>query len=305
MTWSEKISFLRISSEFSENDFDFQMNTKNDFELSYTNDDCFSSVTQEVLRNIFHASVTSPKSVSFKIRDRQTVFLLHESGTCFLRFSAFEYEWRGQESFSFEMKAFTVSVLFGIVFFVQMTISYGRENIDRPFYEGELESTVQSINEDAGEDETDPEQSEYKNENVHDVVNKGEEEGENVQGENDRKRKRENSSKKRSHPQVCPPGWLSPWDFTDNSNCGGCGCGNCGCGGGFGGGISGSDELDSCGCGEYGFGGGCGCGCGGCGCKFHGGFMGHNGFGRRLPRLSNDGRIQHVWLSKCEEWGLF
>lgn len=194
------------------------------------------------------------------------------------------------------MKAFTVCVLFGIVFFVQLTLSYGRENIDRPFYEGKLDATEQSIHEDAKEDETDPEHSEHDNENVDD----DEEEERNVLDENDRKRMKENISTKRSHPQVCPPGWLSPWDFTDNSNCGGCGCGNCGCGGGFEGGISGSDELDGCGHGDYGFGGGCGCGCGGCGCKFQGGFMRHNGFGRRMPRLSNDGRIQHVWLSKCE-----
>jgi len=190
------------------------------------------------------------------------------------------------------MKAFTVCVLFGIVFFVQLTLSYGRENIDRPFYEGKLDATEQSIHEDAKEDETDPEHSEHDNENVDD----DEEEEQNVLDENDRKRMKENISTKRSHPQVCPPGWLSPWDFTDNSNCGGCGCGNCGCGGGFEGGISGSDELDGCGHGDYGFGGGCGCGCGGCGCKFQGGFMRHNGFGRRMPRLSNDGRIQHVWL---------
>lgn len=199
------------------------------------------------------------------------------------------------------MKAFTVCVLFGIVFFVQLTLSYGRENIDRPFYEGKLNATEQSIHEDAKEDETDPEHSEHDNENVDD----DEEEEKNVLDENDRKRMKENISTKRSHPQVCPPGWLSPWDFTDNSNCGGCGCGNCGCGGGFEGGISGSDELDGCGHGDYGFGGGCGCGCGGCGCKFQGGFMRHNGFGRRMPRLSNDGRIQHVWLSKCEGLRLF
>lgn len=199
------------------------------------------------------------------------------------------------------MKAFTVCVLFGIVFFVQLTLSYGRENIDRPFYEGKLDATEQSIHEDAKEDETDPEHSEHDNENVDD----DEEEEQNVLDENDRKRMKENISTKRSHPQVCPPGWLSPWDFTDNSNCGGCGCGNCGCGGGFEGGISGSDELDGCGHGDYGFGGGCGCGCGGCGCKFQGGFMRHNGFGRRMPRLSNDGRIQHVWLSKCEGLRLF
>lgn len=199
------------------------------------------------------------------------------------------------------MKAFTVCVLFGIVFFVQLTLSYGRENIDRPFYEGKLDATEQSIHEDAKEDETDPEHSEHDNENVDD----DEEEEKNVLDENDRKRMKENISTKRSHPQVCPPGWLSPWDFTDNSNCGGCGCGNCGCGGGFEGGISGSDELDGCGHGDYGFGGGCGCGCDGCGCKFQGGFMRHNGFGRRMPRLSNDGRIQHVWLSKCEGLRLF
>lgn len=199
------------------------------------------------------------------------------------------------------MKAFTVCVLFGIVFFVQLTLSYGRENIDRPFYEGKLDATEQSIHEDAKEDETDPEHSEHDNENVDD----DEEEEKNVLDENDRKRMKENISTKRSHPQVCPPGWLSPWDFTDNSNCGGCGCGNCGCGGGFEGGISGSDELDGCGHGDYGFGGGCGCGYGGCGCKFQGGFMRHNGFGRRMPRLSNDGRIQHVWLSKCEGLRLF
>lgn len=199
------------------------------------------------------------------------------------------------------MKAFTVCVLFGIVFFVQLTLSYGRENIDRPFYEGKLDATEQSIHEDAKEDETDPEHSEHDNENVDD----DEEEEKNVLDENDRKTMKENISTKRSHPQVCPPGWLSPWDFTDNSNCGGCGCGNCGCGGGFEGGISGSDELDGCGHGDYGFGGGCGCGCGGCGCKFQGGFMRHNGFGRRMPRLSNDGRIQHVWLSKCEGLRLF
>lgn len=199
------------------------------------------------------------------------------------------------------MKAFTVCVLFGIVFFVQLTLSYGRENIDRPFYEGKLDATEQSIHEDAKEDETDPEHSEHDNENVDD----DEEEEKNVLDENDRKRMKENISTKRSHPQVCPPGWLSPWDFTDNSNCGGCGCGNCGCGGGFEGGISGSDELDGCGHGDYGFGGGCGCGCGGCGCKFQGGFMRHNGFGRRMRRLSNDGRIQHVWLSKCEGLRLF
>lgn len=199
------------------------------------------------------------------------------------------------------MKAFTVCVLFGIVFFVQLTLSYGRENIDRPFYEGKLNATEQSIHEDAKEDETDPEHSEHDNENVDD----DEEEEKNVLDENDRKTMKENISTKRSHPQVCPPGWLSPWDFTDNSNCGGCGCGNCGCGGGFEGGISGSDELDGCGHGDYGFGGGCGCGCGGCGCKFQGGFMRHNGFGRRMPRLSNDGRIQHVWLSKCEGLRLF
>lgn len=199
------------------------------------------------------------------------------------------------------MKAFTVCVLFGIVFFVQLTLSYGRENIDRPFYEGKLDATEQSIHEDAKEDETDPEHSEHDNENVDD----DEEEEKNVLDENDRKTMKENISTKRSYPQVCPPGWLSPWDFTDNSNCGGCGCGNCGCGGGFEGGISGSDELDGCGHGDYGFGGGCGCGCGGCGCKFQGGFMRHNGFGRRMPRLSNDGRIQHVWLSKCEGLRLF
>ena len=200
------------------------------------------------------------------------------------------------------MKAFTVSVLFGIIFFVQITLSYGRENIDRPSDEGEMDATVQSIHEDAKEDETEPEQSENENKNVH---NDGEEEKD-VLDENDRNRKKENSFKKRSHPQVCPPGWLSPWDFTDNSNCGGCGCGNCGCGGGFGGGISGSDELDCCGRGDYGFGGGCGgYGCGGCGRKFHGVYMRHNGFGRRMPRLFNDGRIQHVWLSKCEGPRLF
>ena len=198
------------------------------------------------------------------------------------------------------MKAFTVSVLFAIVFFVQMTPSHGRENIDRPFYEGQLDATVQSIHEDAKEDETDREQSEHEIKNAHDIVNEGKEGEINAQDQNGRKKKRGNSSKKRSHPQVCPPGWMSPWDFTDNSNCGGCGCENCGGGGGFGGGISGSDELDSCGHGDYGFGGGCGCGCCGCGCKFHGGFMRHNGFGRRMPRLSNDGRFQHLWLSKCE-----
>ena len=233
--------------------------------------------------------------------DAHRVFLLHESGTCFLRFSPFEYEWRSQESFSFKMKAFTVSVLFGILFLVQMTPSHGRENIDRPFYEEELDATIQSIHEDAKEDEKDPEQSEHGNENDHE----DNEEEKNVLDENDRKRKKENNSNKRSHPQVCPPGWLSPWDFTGNSNCGGCGCGNCGCGGGFGGSISCSDELDSCGPGDYGFGGGCGCGCGACGCKFHGGFMGHNGFGRPMPRLSNDGRIQHVWLRKFEGLRLF
>ena len=237
--------------------------------------------------------MTSPRSVSFIIRGPHRVFLLHESGTCFVRFSAFELERRGQESFSFKMKAFTVSVLFGIVFFVQITLSYGRENIDRPSYEGEMDATVPSIHEDVKEEETDPE---HENENVHD----DKEEGKNVLDENDKKRKKENCFKKRSHPQVCPPGWLSPWDFTDNSNCGGCGCGNCGCGGGFEGGITGSDELDGCDGGDYGFGGGCGCGCGGCGCKFHGVYMRHNGFGRRMPRLFNDGRIQHVWLSKCE-----
>ena len=199
------------------------------------------------------------------------------------------------------MKALTVIVLFGIVLFVQITLSYGRENIDRPFYEGEQDATVQSIHEDAEEDEMDPEQSELDNDRVHD-----EEEGKkNVLDENDRKRKKENNSNKRSHPQVCPPGWLSPWDFTDNSNCDGCGCGNCGCGGGFGGGISGSDEIASCGRGDYEFGGGCGCGCGGFGCKFHGGFMRHNGFGRRMSLLSNDGRVQHVWLSKCDGLRLF
>jgi len=202
------------------------------------------------------------------------------------------------------MKALTVSVLFRIVFFVQIILSYGQENIDRPFYEGEVDATVQSNHEDAKEDETDPEQPELDNERAHD----DEDEEKNVLDENDRKRKKENNSNKRSHPQVCPPGWLSPWDFTDNSNCGGCGCGcgNCGCGGGFGGGgISSSDEIASCGCGDYEFGGGCGCGCGGYGCKFHGGFMRHNGFGRRMPRLSNDGRVQHVWLSKCDGLRLF
>ena len=199
------------------------------------------------------------------------------------------------------MKAFTVSVLFGIVFFVQITSSYGREDIDRPFYEGELDATVQSIYEEAKEDETDPKESKHINKNVYEELEK------NFQDQNERKRKRENSSKKRSHPQLCPPGWMSPWDFADNSNSGGCGCGNYGGGGSFGGGISGIDELDTCGHGNYGFGGGCGCGCGcgGCGCKFHGGFMRHHGFGRRMPRLSNDGRFQHVWLSKCTGLRIF
>lgn len=243
--------------------------------------------------------MTSPKSVSFIIRGLHRVFLLHESGTCFLRFFASELERRGQGSFSFKMKAFTVSALFGIIFFVQITLSYGRENIDRSSHEGEMDATVQSIHEDAKEEETDPEPSEHKNKNVRDAK----EEEKNVLDENDRKREKDIFLRKRSHPQVCPPGWLSPWDFTDNSNCGGCGCGNCGCGGGFGGGISGNDELDDCGRGDYGF--GEGCGCGGCGCKFDGVFMRHNGFGRRMPRVFNDGRIQHVWLSKCVGLRLF
>lgn len=90
---------------------------------------------------------------------------------------------------------------------------------------------------------------------------------------------------------MCFLGWLFLWDFIDNLNCGGCGCGNCGCGGGFGGGISGNDELDDCDCGDYGFGEGCGCGCGGCGCKFDGVFMCYNGFGWCMLCVFNDGWI--------------
>ncbi|KAL9984397.1 hypothetical protein ACROYT_G006685 [Oculina patagonica] len=187
-----------------------------------------------------------------------------------------------------------------------MTISHGRENIDLPIYEGEMESTVRSIHEDVSEDETDPLKSEHDKENLHNVAKNGEfeeKESNDDQNESHRKGNRENNSKKRSHPQVCPPGWLSPWDYVGNSNSGGCGgcgcgCGNCGSNGDFGG-VGAADELDAagCGCGEYGCGGGCCCGCGGCGCKFHGGgFMHHNGYGRRSPRLFNDGHIQHVWL---------
>ena len=207
------------------------------------------------------------------------------------------------------MKVFTLYAVVAIFFFLQVTISYGRENIDLPVYEGEMESTLQTIHEDVREDEADPFEYKHDNKNHHDISNNGEKEQSNDEEDESYRKKgnRENNSKKRSHPQVCPPGWLSPWDCAGNSNCGGCGgcgcgcgCGNCGCNGGFGG-VGAGDELDSaeCGCGDYhGCGGGCCCGCGGFGCRFHGGFMHHNGFGRRLPRQFNDGRVQHVWLSK-------
>lgn len=81
------------------------------------------------------------------------------------------------------MKAFTVSVLFGIVFFVQITSSYGRENIDRPFYEEELDAAVQSIYENAKEDETDSKLSKHINKNVYEELEK------NVRDQNEGKKK--------------------------------------------------------------------------------------------------------------------
>lgn len=191
------------------------------------------------------------------------------------------------------MKVFTLNAVLLSIFFVQVTTSYARENIVLPINEEEMKSTVQSIHENVREDQSDP----FKSKNGNEIVNDGEEEESNDdQDEDNRKGNREHNHKKSFHPQVCPPGWMSPWDFADNPNCcgcGGCGCCGCNCNGRFGD-FGASDELnaDECGCGEYGCGGGCCCGCGGCGCRFHG--------GRRLPRVFNDGRIQHVFLSKCE-----
>lgn len=196
------------------------------------------------------------------------------------------------------MKALTVSTLLVIIFFVQVTLSHDRENTDLPFHEEEMESSVQSIHEDIRGDETDLDKSENEN----DVTYDDEEDENDDQDESVRVRrgKREEHNPKKRSGSRCPPGWLSPWDFAGNSNCdvGGCG-GNCGGGGGF----DGDGGFDNgYGCGECGCGGGCGCGgCGcGCGCKFNGGFTHHHGFGHRCPHLTHDGRINHVWLSKCE-----
>ena len=90
---------------------------------------------------------------------------------------------------------------------------------------------------------------------------------------------------KRCHPQVCPPGWISPWDYVGSQNNIHVGCGG-GCNGGYdcGYGCEGGDV-------EYGGCGGCGCGCGctgGCGC----------GYGRCFPHVFRDGNVQHVWLGE-------
>lgn len=161
------------------------------------------------------------------------------------------------------------------------------------FHNRKTEDSVPSVREDFKEDETETVELENKRKHVNGIPDSDKEETNKAQdritegkGEGNEKK-----STKRSHPQVCPPGWLSPWDYADrpNSDCGGEGYGgHCGCGGG--------NEGDGC---DVGY--GCGvfaCGCGECGCRFHGGFRHQNGFGRRFPQVFNDGHIQHVWLSE-------
>lgn len=94
---------------------------------------------------------------------------------------------------------------------------------------------------------------------------------------------------KRCHPQVCPPGWISPWDYFGSQNNIHVGCGG-GCNGGYDGGYDGGYEGEG-GDVEYGGCGGCGCGCGcTCGCG--------RGYGRCFPHAFRDGNVQHVWLGE-------
>lgn len=192
------------------------------------------------------------------------------------------------------MKAFTVFVLLLVLLVVKVTFSHGGgEGANLPYYEERMKSTEQSSyieKREYKEEKLDPDSGvEGLQQNT--VRREAERLNDDDERATEKGRGQEKSPHKRSHPNVCPPGWISPWDYAGShgvcgSNCGMCDGGFCG------------DVFDSgCGCGEcVGCGGCCG-GYDGCECgKFYGRIFRPGG--RRFPRLFSDGRIQHVWLSK-------
>lgn len=180
----------------------------------------------------------------------------------------------------FKMKGFIVGTLLLIIFASLELVPSNAQSVHKDIQEAKTRAVEYENKRTSVDDITDNNESEENNNQDQSIIQEGNREGK--------------KSIKRSHPQVCPPGWLSPWDYVDRSNSGcsegnGGAC-NCGCGGGC--------EEDGCD-NEYGYD-ECDCdgegGCGECGCRFHDGFVSRNRFGRRFPHTFNDGLIQHVWL---------